>query len=98
MAKKKESITPTTMWIGCGYRASLMGDDCDSNLVIICPGGQEAIILPRATAEQWEADVKKTPKESVKMTRRAIARPPSDARFQKITEKTTKPVKKAKSK
>ncbi len=98
MAKKKETITPTTMWMGCGYKAHLMDDSTDSRLVIICPGGQEAIILPRATAEQWEADVKKTPQENVKITRRATARPPSPARLQKITETTVKPTKKGKSK
>ena len=98
MAKKKEIITPTTMWMGCGYKAHLMDDSTDSRLVIICPGGQEAIILPRATAEQWEADVKNTPQENVKITRRATARPPSPARLQKITETTVKPTKKGKSK
>lgn len=98
MAKKKETITPTTMWMGCGYKAHLMNDSTDSRLVIICPGGQEAIILPRATAEQWEADVKKTPKENVKITHRATARPPSPARLQTITETTVKPTKKGKSK
>lgn len=98
MAKKKETITPTTMWMGCGYKAHLMDDSTDSRLVIICPGGQEAIILPRATAEQWEANAKKTPQENVKITRRAIARPPSPARLQTITETTVKPTKKGKSK
>lgn len=79
MAKKKESITPKIMWMGCGYRASLIGDDTDSSLVIICPGGQEAIILPRATAEQWNTPA--VPKRTglpanVKITRKVVARTP----------------------
>lgn len=79
MAKKKETITPTTMWMGCGYKAHLMDDSTDSRLVIICPGGQEAIILPRATAEQWNTPV--VPKRTglpanVKITRKVVARTP----------------------
>lgn len=94
MAKKKESIaaTPTNMWMGCGYRAHLMDVDGNSNLVIILPGGQESIILPTVTAEQWEADVKKTPKGGVKMTRRPVVLPPSPSRLRKVATTTVKPV------
>lgn len=66
MAKKKESIFPAVMWMGCGYRAHLMGDDCNSSLVIICPGGQDAVIIPRATEKQWGDDVKKPHKKTKK--------------------------------
>jgi len=64
--KNIESLTPSVMWMGCGYRAHLMGEDCDSSLVIICPDGQEAIIIPRATDEQWMADVKSPRKKTKK--------------------------------
>ena len=75
MAKKKEtstnniSITPKFMWMGCGYRAHLMGDSTDSRLVIILPGGTEAIVIPKATAKQWEKKIscnKKTVKNKSK--------------------------------
>lgn len=101
MAKKKESISPTIMWMGCGYRASLMGDDTNSSLVIICPGGQEAIILPRATAEQW--NVPDVPKRTglptdVKITRKVVARTPIKKSEGEINTAKKSVKKKAKSK